>query len=260
MKNIKLYFIVSIALIFTISCSRTDRYILNDWNELNLKNSPIKIIETSSFSPNDLINGPDSIFKYYINQPIKNWFSYSITTFDTSGFILAEENHLSTDNWDSLEWTESLRISKFGDKIRIKKNSNDTVQFTSYYKNFPSNKNITTYILDKNGIPSKKLYQNSNITETDSFIRDNRNRVVKVVSEIGGIDDCDKRISEYDLNEFGDPITEIVKGEIRMLTGDTIIEYNDTVKYEYIYDKFNNWIFKIRINDGSIIVQRTIFY
>ena len=111
------------------SCARKKDYIFNDWTVLNLKHKPKFLFESSSFTLNDLIDEPDSIFKWWLNQPLKFWVRYKTYSFDSNGFIVEEKEH------DHI--IDSIDYSHLGTEIKTRTILKDSVILTSYYELLP---------------------------------------------------------------------------------------------------------------------------
>ena len=250
-KTSTLYFIVVLA----ISCSPQEQYVFNEWTHLNLKHKPKEILETYSFSPNSILSLPDSLQEWWLEQPIKESLSYKLISFDTNGFISEEKYH-------DFEF-ESTNDSILGDIITELITRNDSIIIKQYSELLPENCYERIYVLDKNGLPTKKIVTLLNRPGiVESFIRDNENRIVKIISKTYGIDTHGESTTKFALNSFADPVQEVKCGETIMYNYDEIVNYCDTVKYHYIYDNYNNWIMKTTISNEEIstIVQRTITY
>jgi hypothetical protein len=250
-KMKKLKYIETLLICFMLSCSNQE-YVFNDWSELNLKNEPKEIVETSSFSPNELLLNPDSFVNWYLIQPINIWFTYTTYSFDSAGFIINKEFHDPSISYPDYNY--------LGEKIYSREIFDDSVVIIRYFKLIPENSTKETYVLDHKGIPFKKIKLHSNQPWViDSFARDKNNRVTTIKSKYLGINDCSEYFTLFSYNEHGDPYLEI-KYETS-ISKDTLYG-NDTTMYKYIYDEYDNWILMATFKNDTItkITQRTIKY
>jgi hypothetical protein len=249
----RIIFILCTTIIY--SCSQKDDYSFNDWIELNLKNNPKYIIETSSFTPNELLNSSDSILEWWLERPLKEWFHYKIYSFDADGFITQEELYDPDMDFPNDDY--------LGDKIRSRITRNDSVIISICYELLPEDCIKKTYVLDEIGLPIKKIVSLGNSYPiVDSYVRDKHNKVVRIYSKGSGIDSSGESVIDLTLNKFGDPIEIIDSGKTFSSNYNETQFYVDTIKYKYIYDKYDNWIIKAEISNGVItqIIQRTIKY
>jgi len=219
-----------------------------------LKNQPKEIIEISSFSKTDLFSVPDSIFIFWLNEPFKETFTYRSISFDSSGFILKEDFYSPQ--------FDSMNHDQFGRQIRENKTINDSLVIITFNEYMPEAYTKRVYLLNKDNYIIKKIV-GPPMFSVDSIIRDNKNRILKVYSRGNGIDDYYESVTEYVVNEFGDPIREIKSGKTIEMSFNETYYWSDTLYNSYIYDPSGNWILKTISNcqnNFNTVVERKISY
>jgi hypothetical protein len=233
--------------IMTILCQgQNNSY--NDWFDMNLKEKP-KLVKEISIFPLDDFSNPE--LKIYLNSTINQMLFIDEFHFDSLGLILKE---FHKDILDTIgHWIDYKTEKKV---IQYK----DSIILIGFFPNGQEAWKEKRY-LEKNEFLSSRIRDFPNI-DTTLFERDKNNRVIKSYYHLIGTDS--QAIILID-NKFDDNGDLILQKSLEKRFG---IMYrtpsiNETVTaFSYIYDSFNNWIFKISMRDNKInmITQREIKY
>ncbi len=215
-----------------------------DYFDANLKGSPSIVKEFITFSIGGYDN-PD--IQRYKPRELISKFEYH---FDSTGKLIKEYSAYSIDTVGF--WVDYAEIQEenYGDSsIRI-----------SYFPNGTESWREKRYY-DKHGFMTNKIVDFP-VADTNIYTRDSDHRVIQLYNHMIGVDSevFTNLTNSYNLN--GDLASQLVNKVLDGALWDRPEKKQYLLEFSYIYDDFDNWIFRLTSQNDSIktITQREIIY